>query len=116
MRFLFTQLDNIVEFMVGEEETKVIAVGKFIVGLFVRVLDEEATMVYSWMARRYFKEGHRFENTMIYGEINNFLKEQYGFIWASQKIDDTLGKLEEAGVIEWSDGYVRAIDEIYFGQ
>lgn len=112
LQLLFKELQPAINFGMGDEFAKVLSVLQFIMIMFVQKLDEDASLIYSWIARKYFNEGILVENTQIYEEINTFLKTQFNCIWPEKKIDQVLDKIVDAGVAEWKEGYFWPLDRV----
>ena len=112
LQLLFKELQPAISFGMGDEFAKVLSVLQFIMIMFVQKLDEDASLIYSWIARKYFNEGVLVENTQIYEEINAFLKIQFNCIWPEKKIDQVLDKIVDAGVAEWKEGYFWPLDRV----
>lgn len=81
---------------------------------FLTVLEEDASLVYSYLCYEYFIKGNIFNNVEIFEKINTYLTETQGYRWPKEKLNKILLQLEGLKVMEFRDGLLYVSDKIYF--
>ncbi len=116
VELLIKLFENGLEFAVGENVFhKSVIVTKSILQLFVEKLDRDSALIYEFLARKYFKERRAFTDSELNTVICNYLHEQWDVEWPETKVSEVLRILEkEVRVVEWSDGFLKVKDRIYF--
>ena len=89
------------------------AIVEILMNHFFTILDEDASMVYSYLCYEYFYNGKRFDNTEIFEKVNQHLAHALGYRWPESKIREELSQLEDVKVIECMEGKWYVYDKIY---
>lgn len=111
---LFNLFRLSLEFMAGNELTKIGVTISILLELFFQFPDKDLSDVYVYLAHEYFDNGKKFNNIEIFDAVNQHLKSE-GVRRSNEKIQEELKMLEnDLHVIECVNGIYEVKDKIYF--